>query len=151
MVKLFAIKQPYSNKIFNKEKFVEFRRQNVHINKNEACLVYTSSPIKKITGYFIVKEKIRMPLEKLWVITKKYAGITKKEFLSYFEGCKEGTALLFKYVKKLSKSLHLEEIRKKIKDFRPPQSYCNIDKEFFKKLNISDRKLIGYTPQFFND
>ena len=63
MAKLFSIKEKYSNRIYSKEKLVEFRRQNVNVEKNEFCLIYTSSPVKKITGYFIVKEKIEPQLK----------------------------------------------------------------------------------------
>lgn len=59
MTKLFSIKEKYSKKIYSKEKLVEFRRQNINIKTNELCLIYTNNPVKKITGYFIVKEKIR--------------------------------------------------------------------------------------------
>jgi len=71
MAKLFSIKEKYSDRIYSKEKLVEFRRQNVNIDKGEFCLIYTSSPVKKITGYFIVKEKIRTSIRKLWELTKE--------------------------------------------------------------------------------
>ena len=126
MVKLFSIKQPFADKIFRKEKKVEFRRQNVKIETNELCLVYTSAPIKKLSGYFIVKEKLRMPLQKLWEKTKNYAGISKKEFLHYFDGCKEGTAIVIQAIRNFSKGLSLNDLRKLIKNFNPPQSYRNL-------------------------
>lgn len=127
MPKLFSIKQEFSEKIFSNEKLVEFRRQNVNIRKNEICLVYTSRPIKEITGYFVVKEKIRLPINKLWAKTKKYAGITKKQFYDYFAGCKEGTAILVEKVKKFIRAVGLEEIRDGMKNFHPPQSYYTIN------------------------
>ena len=94
LTKLFSIKQEFSEKIFSKQKLVEFRRQNVNVSRNETCLVYTSGTVRKITGYFIVKEKIRLPLKELWDKTKKYAGITIVQFNEYFKGCKEGTAII---------------------------------------------------------
>lgn len=127
MTKLFSIKKKYSDKIFNKQKLVEFRRQNVNVCINETCLIYTSFPIKKVTGYFIVKKKIRAHILKLWDITKRYAGISFEEFKKYFEGCKIGTAIIFKLVKRFKEAFDLDKIRKRIKEFRPPQSYCNLD------------------------
>ena len=41
MAKLFSIKEKYSNRIYSKEKLVEFRRQNVNVDKDEFCLIYT--------------------------------------------------------------------------------------------------------------
>ena len=131
MVKLFSIKERYSQKIFSKEKFVEFRRQNVKVKKKEKCLIYTTYPIKKITGYFIVKEKLRLPIKKLWLKTRSYAGITKAEFMEYFRGCKEGTALIFQSVRKFINQLSLEEIKSFLREFKPPQSYYNLDEKIF--------------------
>ena len=96
MLKVFSIKKRYSDKIFSKEKRVEFRRQNVNVRAGDVCLVYTSSPVMEITGYFIVKEKIREPVKKLWKSTKEIAGISKREFEEYFEKCDQGTAITLK-------------------------------------------------------
>lgn len=126
MAKLFSIKEKYSNRIYSKEKLVEFRRQNVNISKDEFCLIYTSSPVKKITGYFIVQEKIRTSIRKLWELTKEVAGISYKEFKEYFKGCQLGTAIVFKKIQKFSRALGLDDLRKK-GNFIPPQSYCNLN------------------------
>jgi len=126
MAKLFSIKEKYSDRIYSKKKLVEFRRQNVNVNKNEFCLIYTSSPVKKITGYFIVKEKIRTSTKKLWKLTRKIAGISYKEFKEYFNGCELGTAIIFKKIQKFTKGLGLDYLRKE-GNFRPPQSYCNLN------------------------
>lgn len=131
MVKIFSIKQQFADKIFRNEKKVEYRRQNVKVKTNELCLVYTSSPIKELSGYFIVKKKLRMPINKLWQKTKSYAGISKSEFFKYFEGCREGTAIVLKLVKQFANGLNLLEIKSILKNFRPPQSYCNLDSKIF--------------------
>lgn len=148
LVKIFSIKRDYTKKIYSKEKLVELRKQNVNIHKNEKCLIYTTSPVKKITGYFIVKEKIRLPIEKLWDKTKKVSAITRKAFFDYFKGCIEGTAIFFKKVKKFSKGISLEEVRKKIKGFQPPQSYQNLDDRvysiIFKNIDKSMIALSDY-------
>ena len=130
LAKLFSIKKKFSDRIYNKEKHVEFRRQNININNGEKCLVYTSHPVKEITGYFVVKEKIRLPILKLWYKTRELAGISKWEFMDYFVGCKVGTAIIFKKVGKLIRGVNLNEIKKRNRNFRPPQSYYNIDNNF---------------------
>lgn len=126
-MKIFSIKVEYSQKIFSNEKQVELRRQDVHVKENEKCFIYTTTPVKRITGYFIVKEKVRLPVEKLWARTREIAGITKSQFMKYFKGCMEGTAIFFKHVRRFVQDLTLDELKQIIRDFRPPQSYCNID------------------------
>ena len=141
MAKLFSIKEEFSDRIFSKEKLVEFRRQNVNINNGERCLVYTSHPVKKITGYFVVKEKIRLPILKLWYKTREFAGISRKEFMNYFVGCQMGTAIIFKKVGKFVQGVNLIDIKKRNRNFRPPQSYYNIDKNFINILHKIDPNL----------
>jgi len=132
MIKLFSIKPCYSEKIYNKEKFVEFRRQNVNIDTNETCLIYTTAPVKKITGYFVVKKKLRLPLYKLWKLTKNIGGISKKIFTEYFKGCKYGTALIFKIAKNFTNSIDVFKI---FTNFNPPQSYYRLEAAKFIKID----------------
>jgi predicted transcriptional regulator len=134
MAKLFSIKEKYSDKIYSREKRVEFRRQNVDVQKGECCLIYTSSPIKKITGYFIVKEKIRTSINKLWKLTSKIAGISYREFKEYFKECELGTAIIFNKIQKFSNALGLENLRKQTK-FRPPQSYYNLNNQLITSVS----------------
>ena len=134
MVKVFSIKNEYSEKIFSKKKLVELRRQDIKIKENEKCLIYTTSPVKKITGFFIVEKKVRLPIKRLWELTKNIAGVTKNEFVNYFKGCIEGTAIFFKYVKKFTDGASLKQIRCMINNFTPPQSYLNLNSSTFEML-----------------
>jgi len=146
MVKIFSIKQQFADKIFRNEKRVEYRRQNVKVQANELCLVYTSSPVKELSGYFVVKRKLRMPIGKLWQKTKVHAGISKSEFLKYFEGCIEGTAIVLKLVKQFITGLNLVEIKTILRNFTPPQSYCNLDSKLFNLfLNVFPQRTFVIT------
>lgn len=147
MVKLFSIKQKYSEKIYTKEKLVEFRRQNVNITQDELCLIYTSSPVKKINGYFVVKKKIRAPLDELWKLTKNFAGLSYSEFKEYFINCVEGTAIIFKKAEELVHKISLKEIQKIVSGFRPPQSYYNINVDF---LGIYENIFSEKMQKYFN-
>ncbi len=131
MMKLFSIKPIYSDKIYKKEKLVELRRQNVNVASNERCLIYTTAPVKKITGYFVVKEKLRLPLAKLWTATKKVAGVSKKIFYEYFKGCQYGTAIVFKFAKNFTEYIDVFSI---FSDFVAPQSYYKIGMAKFNKM-----------------
>ena len=147
MVKIFSIKDKYSEKIFSKEKLVELRRQDVKIKENEKCLIYTTYPVKRITGFFIVKKKVRLPVKKLWELTKDIAGITKAEFIKYFKGCIEGTAIFFKHVKQFLVGATLEEIKNLVNNFNPPQSYLNLNPSTFEIL----KQLLGEDVKKISD
>ncbi len=129
MAKLFSIKTEYSQKILRNEKLVEFRRQDVNVKENETCFIYSSGIDRKILGYFLVKEKLRGNIHKLWEKTKDSGGITKKEFFDYFKGCRIGTAIILKKVKKFAQEISLYDLKKKIPNFKPPQSYYNLNSE----------------------
>ena len=129
MTKLFSIKKKYSEKILRREKLWEFRRTNVNVEENEICLIYSSGFSRELSGFCFVKKKLRLPVKELWEKTKKLSGITKKECFEYFKGCIFGTAILFKKIKKFSRKIELGYLKKKIPEFRPPQSYYNINKE----------------------
>ena len=123
-LKVFSIKKKYSDRIFSKDKRFEFRRQNVKVFTGDVCLIYTTSPVKEIGGCFIVKSKIREPIENLWELTKAKRGVSKEEFDEYFEGCEYGTAILLYRVKKFDETFSIHELKQK--KFIPPQSYCNL-------------------------
>jgi len=130
MPKLFSIKKTYSDLIYSGKKRAEFRRQNAHVERNEMCLIYTTAPVKEITGYFVAKEKLRLPLPELWSRTKAISGTTEKEFLSYFKGCDCGTAIVFGRAERFAKGIGLARLRVLFKGFRPPQSYYKVDEGF---------------------
>ena len=134
MVKLFAIKQKFSEKIYSKQKRIEYRRQNVNVKKGEKCYIYSSSPAKAIDGHFTVGEKIRLPLKELWRKTRKQAGISYKVFREYFEGCFEGTALVLVKVRRFARKIELEEMRSVCSNFRPPQSYYDMNLSMLRKI-----------------
>jgi len=125
-MKIFSIKDKYSNRIYSRKKKAELRRGNVNIKRKEVCFIYTTSPVKKITGYFIVERKIRLPIKELWDKTKNFSGVSKEEFFEYFKGKEMGTAILFRIVVRFKNEVSLDSLRKKSKGFRPPQSYCYV-------------------------
>ena len=131
MVKLFSIKEKYSSEIYKKKKLVEFRRQNIITEENEKCFIYTTSPVKKITGSFVIKKVIREKLKTLWNKNKEHAGISYKEFKEYFKNCDVGTGIFLKNIKKFRKPKTLTEFNLSI----PPQSFYNINKKFIENKN----------------
>lgn len=83
---LMSIKPKYSEKIFSGNKKFEFRRKvsKLHVDK---IIVYSSSPDKKVIGEVEVIKVVSKPINQLWKLTKKYAGISYDDFEDYFDGC----------------------------------------------------------------
>ena len=91
---LLSIKPKYLNKIITGEKNYEFRRK-IWKKQNlvKKVILYASSPVKKIKGYFIIDKILKGTPEALWQHCEDEAGISKKEFFTYFEGAKIGYAI----------------------------------------------------------
>ena len=148
-MKIFSIKDKYSDRIYSRKKKAELRRGNVNVKKNEVCFIYTTSPVKKITGYFIVEKKVTLPIKELWEKTKNFSGVSKEEFFGYFKGKEMGTAIIFRIVVRFRNEISLDSIRKRKSEFRPPQSYCyvTVDMLAFIKRKTKDPDLEKYSSK----
>lgn len=116
---LLSIQPEFADKIFNHTKKYEYRKVifSADIKK---VYVYSSSPISKIIGYFIIDDIIQGSPSYVWKKTSKDSGITKKYFDDYFNGYDKAYAIKIKSVKLFKKPIDPKSI---IKNFRPPQNF----------------------------
>jgi len=121
---MLAIRPCYADKIFNGSKTVELRRvrpRNIH--KGDLVLLYVSSPVKSLAGGFVIDEIIEKPLKELWKSVRKRAGVTRKEFYSYYKGISMGIGISFSECRQLPNPIELQNLKKQISDFQPPQNF----------------------------
>lgn len=122
---ILSIKPQFAEKIFKGTKKFEFRR-SIFKNPNvKRIIVYASAPISKIIGEFEIEEIIHNELDSLWRDTKRYSGITKDYYFSYFKGKQSGFALKIKKTKRYNKHY---SIRERFGLF-PPQSFAYVREE----------------------
>ncbi len=126
---LLSIKPEYAEKIFSGKKKVELRRVRSRLKMGDLVLVYVSSPTKALVGSFevdyISQIKIEIPadLNVFWEIVQVQAGITHEEFKSYYKGASVCIGIFVKNSKNFASPIDLKQLRQKIPEFRPPQSY----------------------------
>ena len=121
---LMSTRPQYADKIFSGTKTVELRRIKPKLlTKNDLIFVYVSSPVKSLVGAFTVLSVDEKPLVGLWRSVKDCAGLSHGEFLNYFQGLEKGVAIFIKDVWLLPKPIHLQELKKEVKGFYPPQSF----------------------------
>jgi predicted transcriptional regulator len=121
---LLAIRPQYAKKIFDGVKTVELRRVRPRqVDKGDLALIYVSSPVKSLAGAFKVDEIIEKPLDELWTIVHKKAGISYEEFQDYFKGTKKGVGIFFTDSWKLPSPIPLDSLRDEWQGFSPPQSF----------------------------
>lgn len=125
---LVSIKPKYSSKILDGSKQVELRRTRPRVTKGELVLIYESSPTMALVGYAIVGAVISAVPKRLWPRVRGWAGITRKEFESYFDGAMCGFGIKLIHVGSLEKPVRLQELRKQWKGFHPPQTYRYLSK-----------------------
>ena len=117
---LLSIKPKYVQKIFSGQKKFEFRK-NIFKKNISSVVIYSSSPVKKIVGEFTIKNILEGDIEYIWQQTYKFAGITKEEYLSYFNKKNKAFAIEIDEIKKYNNLI--DPLILFSKNFTPPQSY----------------------------
>lgn len=122
-VALLSIRPEYVRQIIDGTKKVEFRKK-VFSKTVKKVVVYSSSPQKRIVGFFnVTKITAKTPLE-VWNIYNSIGGIKKEKFEDYYKGKKIAYAIEINNFRSFSVPLNPQEIDA---SFRPPQSFCYVD------------------------
>lgn len=117
---ILSIKPQYADAIFSGLKKVEFRKF-IFKKDVEKVFVYSTSPIKKIIGYFTFNKIVENSPQVLWEQFGRIGFIGQEEFFKYFENKNIGFSICIESTYKLPISI---DPYKKIKNFLPPQSFC---------------------------
>lgn len=133
---LISIHPEYANAMFAGEKNIEFRKTNIP-NDLEYVILYATSPIKQIVGYFKVHKIIKEQPQKLWEAFSKTSGTTEEFYFRYYHNIEYGLGLILERVCQFSKPFSLENAGFSPK---PPQSFSYVDNATWKK--IKKRKII---------
>lgn len=116
---ILSIKPEFADAIFKGIKKVEFRK--ILFKKDvEKIFIYTSAPVKKITGYFTIDRIVKSSPRKLWEEFGDVGFIDEAEFFNYFGHKEMGFSICIEKVEKFSQSLDPYQI---INGFVPPQSF----------------------------
>ena len=121
---LFSIKPKFVEKMANGEKLYEFRKTIFRNKKIRKAYIYSSSPTKKIVGFFDIGTIIEDHPERLWEQYNEVSGIDKQDFFRYFMNKEKGFAIEIEKLKMFSSPLDPHEV---INNFTPPQSFCYVD------------------------
>ncbi len=127
---LLPILPKYAAPIMEGTKRVEFRkrafgRQVSHV------VVYSSSPVKQVVGFFKILDIDEASPEQLWRRYSQVGGIEKSDFDRYFAQAPRGVAIKVGKVHVLSQPLPLSLLQP---GFRPPQSYAYLSQEVFERI-----------------
>lgn len=121
---LLSVRPKYIDSILSGRKKFEFRKQKFKRAPINFIFIYVSAPVKKIVGYFELKEIIEDQPKNLWKKLSSDSGLNEEEFSNYFQNKEIGYAIKITDFKKFKKPETPNNI---VKNFHPPQSFCYID------------------------
>lgn len=82
---LISINPEHVEKILSGEKRFEFRTKAAKKDV-DSLIIYETTPVKRVVAEAKIIEVLEMTPEKLWEVTREYAGIDRQFFDAYFFG-----------------------------------------------------------------
>jgi len=117
---LLSIKPEFAEKILDGSKKFEFRKGIFKNSEITTVVIYATMPVGKVVGQFQIADVLTDNPESLWNKTKRYAGISKSFYDSYYEGRDKAVAIKIGSVERFSAPQPISSLGINIK---PPQSY----------------------------
>jgi predicted transcriptional regulator len=130
-IALLPIQPRYAESIISGQKKVEFRKVKFRRDVSHV-VVYASSPIKKIIGYFEVSYIDEDTPEKLWSRYKEVGGIVYEDFKDYYSSSDKGIVIGVGEVCTLSSPLPLSILDQSL---TVPQSFSYLSIDALKILS----------------
>ena len=120
MTVLLSIKPKYADLIKSGLKKYEFRRKLFKKTGGCKVFIYSTSPVKKITGVFDASVIHQDSPYRIWDMFGPYSGISEGEFFQYFRDCEIAYAIEIRNLVIFDKP---HDPSKYFLEFTPPQSY----------------------------
>ena len=132
---ILSIKPIYAQAIMSGTKKVEFRKK-IFKRPVDKIFVYSSSPEKKIVGFFTIKEIVENNPKKLWQEFNEVGGIDKIDFFNYYQDSETGFSIKINGVQKFENGIDPTDI---FDNFCAPQSFFYLEK--ITVLNMENKQL----------
>jgi predicted transcriptional regulator len=124
---VLSLRPEFAEKVFQGKKTVELRRVRPRLKPGDKVLVYVPSPVKALIGHFQVRKVIQAEPQSLWQRVGRNAGITREQFMAYYDGARVAFGILLHNQKRLSIPVPLGLLQRTVRRFRPPQCYQYLD------------------------
>lgn len=135
-IALLPIKPCFVESILAGRKKVEFRRPAFRPSI-DYVVIYASSPVQKVVGYFRVRTIARHDVAAIWTKYAAVGGINHRDFNSYYSGAREGVAIEVDELFILDQPMALSEL-----DLprTPPQHFSYVAKSAWTKLEAAPKR-----------
>ena len=120
---LLSVKPKYAEMLIDGVKTVELRRVPPRVDHGVPVLIYASTPRKAMVGVARVGAVEVGAVEAIWARYALEVGIDARDYDAYFDGASRAVAIGLYEVQRLQRSVPLDELRRRLAGFRPPQSF----------------------------
>lgn len=125
---LISLDERHATNIFVGSKSVELRRRTMHVEPGSIVWLYVKKPVGAVVGFATVGTTYSAAPSTVWRKYGRVSGLTKSEFVSYFDGVVLASAMALSGATKLNKPITLENLRVAVPGFHPPQFYSRLEK-----------------------
>ena len=131
---ILSIKPEYAQAIMSGIKKVEFRKK-IFKRSVDKVFVYSSSPQKKIIGYFTIEEVIEDNPKALWKRFQNVGAISEENFFDYYNNADIGYSIVIKEAEEFKVAVDPTDF---FENFCAPQSYIYMEDngEFLKSIDL---------------
>jgi predicted transcriptional regulator len=121
---LLSIRPTFAERILAGTKTVELRRVKPSARVGQSVLIYGSAPTMALLGTATVDRVDVEDPKTLWPRVRASAGVTRAEYVDYFDGAQRAAAIWLRDVVRFAEPVGLATLRQRWPWFRAPQSYC---------------------------
>lgn len=134
---LISLDERHGINILAGTKQVELRRKTMHVEPGSTVWLYVKKPVGAVLGFATVGTTYSAAPSTVWRKYGRVSGLSKSEFMSYFDGAVVASAMALSSPKRLKKPITLDALRAAMPGFHPPQFYCRLTTDSSIKLRFS--------------
>lgn len=123
-----SIHPQYVDLINAGKKKIEFRKTKF-LKPIDKVVIYSTTPVSKIVGYFDVDSIVASTPSDLWQEYNHVGGISEKDFFAYYGSKIEAFGIKIKNTTLFNQTIDINSL-----NITPPQSYRYLSDEEFNKI-----------------
>lgn len=126
---LISLEERHAANILAGTKQVELRRRKMHVEPGSTVWFYVKKPVGAVVGFATVGATYSAAPSTVWRKFGAVSGLSRSEFMRYFDGSFVASAMALSAPKKLTVPVTLDALRATFPGFHPPQFYCRLDSD----------------------